>query len=173
VCVNDDRSEKTAMEDGAMQLAGQREEMDHAVDLGLLRQAQLFAAMDEATLTRIASVVQVQAFRPGGMISAGEGFLETTFLIAGGRVRSFVSAPSGRIITAHVLVRGEIFMGQASDLLPRSTSAAPMIWPRHRVQVSFQSVTDAVLYRIPNQHLRQILDANPHLMSALFDVFSL
>jgi len=144
----------------------------YAVDVHLLRVSQLFSVLHGPALRELAGVAYAEVYRGGSEIRETEHFRETVFIVADGRVRSYLLSPAGNTITLNILRRGEVFMAPWA-LSPRADVKAPTSSAGYKHESYFQAITRTTVYRVPNHYVQRLVGREPRLAAALLELYGM
>jgi CRP-like cAMP-binding protein len=135
------------------------------VDIALLQQSQLFSALDDAALCELLPLVESQKYLAGMLISETQGFSDGVFVVAHGRVRSFHLSPTGGMVTLCILQKKELFVAPRRIRAGSLPNASPAKAP-YRLAAHFQAITATEVYRIPREHVQQLVSSDPRAGNA-------
>jgi CRP/FNR family cyclic AMP-dependent transcriptional regulator len=120
------------------------------VPIDRLRQLAFFADLDDDALRHVASSVYERAFSPSQMIILEGEACQAVYFVVQGVVRARRMSLEGREHVLGYLGRGEMF-----NLVPMLDGSSNLS--------TVDAVTEAILYILPCERARQILEAYPAL----------
>jgi CRP/FNR family cyclic AMP-dependent transcriptional regulator len=120
------------------------------VPIDRLRQLAFFADLDDDALRHVASSVYERAFSPSRMIILEGEACQAVYFVVQGVVRARRMSLEGREHVLGYLGRGEMF-----NLVPMLDGSSNLS--------TVDAVTEAILYILPCERARQILEAYPAL----------
>lgn len=111
----------------------------------LLRESELFSGMSEASAKKIAAMGKVMDVPQNRMIFLEGEKGSAFFIMVGGSVRLFKSAPDGREVTVKIASPGEIF-------------AEVVLFEKDRYPVSATALSDSVLFSMNRTSFETLLE---------------